>query len=89
MQVGVKKIYVNHPQYMVGATMKDIADWAAMGAYVELNAVVYVPESQIASLAIEDAVAVIRKIGAEHVVIVSDYGQKGNGSPVGGLKRFV
>jgi hypothetical protein len=89
VRLGVEKVYVNHPQYMIGATLKDITDWAALGAYIELNAVVYVPGSRFETLRMEDAAAVIKTIGTDRAVIVSDYGQKGNGSPVAGLKRFV
>jgi predicted metal-dependent TIM-barrel fold hydrolase len=32
---------------------------------------------------------IIRRIGPEKIIISSDYGQKGNGSPVDGLVEFV
>jgi hypothetical protein len=84
-----KKIVVTHPQYMIGATLKEIAEWAGLGAYIELNACVYVPESHFKTVPLEDAAKVIETVGPERVVIVSDYGQKGNGSPVSGLKQFI
>jgi predicted metal-dependent TIM-barrel fold hydrolase len=85
----VKKILVNHPLYMIGASFPDIKKWAAMGAYIELNATVFVPESKFGVVPIEDAARVIEEVGAGQVVIDSDYGQKNNGCPVEGTKRFI
>ncbi|MFC2045745.1 DUF6282 family protein [Chloroflexota bacterium] len=87
--IGVKKVLVNHPLYMIGASLSDIKKWALMGAYIELNATVFVPESNFRTLPIEDAVQVIKEVDIDHLVIDSDYGQRDNGSPVEGIKRFV
>lgn len=86
---GVKKILVNHPQYMIGASLPDIKKWAALGAYIELNATTYVPESKFAAVAMEEAVKVIKEVDINRLVIDSDYGQKNNGSPVQGMRRFI
>jgi hypothetical protein len=86
---GAKRIVVNHPQYMIGASLEDIARWASLGAYIELNACVYVPQSHFKTVPLEDACVVIETVGPDKVVLVSDYGQKGNGSPVAGLREFV
>lgn len=86
---GVKKILVNHPLYMIDATSENIKQWAAMGAYIELNATVFVPESKFGVMPIKDAVDVIKEIGAQQIIIDSDYGQKDNGCPVDGMKRFI
>jgi len=87
--IGVKKILVNHPLYMIGAALPDIKKWASMGAYIELSATVFVPESNFGVVPIEDAVRVIKEVDIDHLVIDSDYGQKNNGCPVEGIKRFI
>jgi hypothetical protein len=89
VKIGIKKILVNHPLYIVGANLQQIKKWASMGAYIELNACVFVPESAYGVVPIEKAAEIIQEIGTEKIVIDSDYGQKGNGSPVEGIKRFV
>ncbi|WP_371371111.1 DUF6282 family protein [Sporomusa aerivorans] len=86
---GVKKILVNHPLYMIGAGMPEIKKWAGLGAYIELNATVFVPESKFGVTPIEKAVEVIQTIGADKIVLDSDYGQKNNGCPVEGMKQFI
>lgn len=88
-KIGVKKVLVNHPLYMIGASITDIKRWAALGAYIELNATVFVPESKFGVVSIDKAVEVIQEVGLEQIVIDSDYGQKNNGCPVEGTKRFI
>lgn len=35
---GVQRILVNHPHYMIGASLEDMVAWSRLGAYIELNA---------------------------------------------------
>ena len=86
---GVKRILVNHPHYMIGASIEDMLEWSKLGAYIELNAVAFVPDSKFHSNELEEAKSIVAAIGLEKIVIDSDYGQNGNGSPVQGLKRFI
>lgn len=88
-ELGVKKVLVNHPLYMIGASLSDIKRWASLGAYIELNATVFVPESKFGVVPLEKAVEVIQEVSTENIVIDSDYGQKNNGCPVAGSKRFI
>ena len=88
-KIGVKRILVNHPLYMIGASHSDIKKWAEMGAYIELNATVFVPESRFGVVPMEDAAKIIKEVNIDHLVIDSDYGQKNNGSPVQGIRRFI
>lgn len=86
---GVKKILVNHPHYMIGASVEDMVAWSRLGAYIELNAVAFVPDSRFYSNKIEEAHEIVDAVGLDKIVIDSDYGQNGNGSPVVGLQRFA
>ena len=88
VQAGVKKILVNHPFYLIGAGIEDIARWAKLGAYIELNACVF-PPSKFGVTPFEIADQVLANVPAEQIVIDSDYGQNGNGSPVEGLFTFI
>lgn len=88
-RLGVKHILVNHPQYIVEAPLSMIKKWAGLGAYIELNAVVYVPESHFGVVPLDGAASIIREIDKDRIILDSDYGQKNNGSPVAGLKKFV
>ena len=85
----VERILVNHPLYMIGASVDDCLAWAGLGAFIELNATVFVPESKFGVCDITLAAECIKRIGPERIVIDSDYGQKGNGCPIRGLDAFI
>ena len=86
---GVQRILVNHPHYMIGASLEDMVAWSRLGAYIELNAVAFVPDSKFHSNEIEEARNIVAAVGLDKIVADSDYGQNGNGSPVQGLLRFI
>lgn len=87
--LGVKRILVNHPHYNVGASIEDMRRWAELGAYIEVNACVFKGGSRLGTVDDEVALQIIRACGAEHVILDSDLGQKGNDHPVEGMFRFL
>lgn len=88
-ETGIKKILVNHPHYMIGASLEDTIRWSKLGAYIELNAAVFVPTSRFGVNKIRDAVDIVKNVDLNKIVVDSDYGQINNGSPVRGLKEFI
>lgn len=50
VELGVAKICVNHPHFLVNATYEQMTKWADMGAYIELNAAVFSSIGQIRHL---------------------------------------
>ena len=86
---GIKRILANHPHYMIGASIEDMVAWSKLGAYIELNAVAFVPDSKFHTHEIEEARNIVAAVGVDKIVLDSDYGQNGNGSPVTGLTRFI
>jgi len=88
VKAGVKKILVNHPFFLIGASIEQIARWAKMGAYIELNACVF-PPSNFGSVPFDTAAKILENVPIEQIVVDSDYGQSGNGSPVEGLYKFI
>lgn len=87
-KLGVKNILVNHPSYMIDASMEHMKKWIELGAYMEIGACTSDPESSFCNSDIDDTVAMIKELKAEHVILVSDFGQAVNPTPVEGLKRF-
>ena len=88
-ELGVKRILVNHPHYMIGATVEDMVEWSKLGAYIELNATVFVPTSKFCTNDIAETRRIVDAVGLDKIVVDSDYRQNGNGSPVDGLNRFL
>ena len=88
---GVKKIFINHPHFLIGADIPTIARWAKAGCYIELNACVFPPQASGKPDEVPLAIAqrILENVPLEQLVVDSDFGQKGNGSPVDGLYRFI
>lgn len=89
-ELGVKKVVVNHPHFHIGATLDDMERWAEMGAYIELNAVVFdeiFPADGHLPIAL--AKQMVDRIGAERMILDSDLGQAKWPSPVKGTLMFL
>lgn len=89
VELGVKRILVNHPHYHVGASYEDMKRWVDMGAYIELNVCVFKGGSKIGD--VDDTVArdMIEILGADHIILDTDLGQANNGSPVEGMFNYI
>ena len=88
-RLGIHRIVVNHPNYMVDATLDDMKNWCSLGATIEFTAVVSVPSSKFYCKPIEEVVALINSLDSERVILSSDYGQAGNGNPADGMRAFI
>jgi hypothetical protein len=88
-ELGVKRILVNHPQFHIGATYEQMTKWAKMGAYIELNVCVFTSGSKLGTLDDEVIREMLKAVPLDHMILDSDMGQKGNGSPVEGMFRFI
>lgn len=86
--LGIKRLFVSHPAYIIGASLDDMKYWASLGAYIEHTAVLSVPSSHLYSVNVSEIVTAIRAVGAAGTIISSDYGQSGNGCPAQGISQF-
>ena len=89
LEVGVKRILVNHPQFHIGATYEQMTKWANLGAYIEMNVCVFTSGSKMGSLDDQVIADMLKAVPLERLVLDSDMGQRGNGSPVEGMYRFI
>ena len=89
VEVGMKKILVNHPHFHIGATYEQMLQWAALGAYIELNVCVFSEGSKMGPLPTTILEEMLREVPHDRMVLDSDMGQKGNGSPVEALYNFM
>jgi hypothetical protein len=74
---------------MVDVTLEDIRAWRSLGAYIELTAVVSVPSSTLYCIPVTVVAESIKTLGPENLILCSDYGQLGNGSPIDGMCAFI
>ncbi|MFI5849818.1 DUF6282 family protein [Micromonospora chalcea] len=86
---GVRRLLVQHPDFIVGASDGDIEELLRMGAYVEHEIAMYHPGVPKPGWPIEQLVRWIERVGPERTTIGSDLGQQGNPLPVDGYIYIV
>src|SRR5690606_12983743 len=85
--MGIRRILVLHPNYVVGATPERCRSWAEKGVMIEHSAAMYDERSNLHSYGIEALIDYLRVVGPAHTMIGSDLGQGGNPFPVEGIAR--
>ena len=86
---GVRRRLVQHPTYTIDATLADIADLTAGGAYVEHSLCMFIEESRFQKWTGEQLRAVIDAGGTERTILGSDLGQVDNPTPVTGFRAVI
>jgi hypothetical protein len=86
---GVRRLLLQHPDFIVGASESDIEELVGLGAYVEHEIAMYHPEVTAIGWPIKQLLDWIDRVGPERTVISSDLGQKGNPLPVDGYLYLV
>ena len=89
VELGVPKICVNHPHFLVNATYEQMKEWSDLGAYIELNAAVFSTIAKSGTCPDEVAGKILETIPTEKIVLDSDLGQKVNVDPVTGMLQFI
>jgi hypothetical protein len=85
---GVKKMLVNHPTYVVGATDQDIRDLVSMGVYMEHSICMFI-EGSAKCFDETDLAHLIEVAGVDHTILSSDLGLKGSPRPIVGFRQIV
>ena len=88
LQEGVSRIVVNHPVFVVGASVETAVAWARQGVTIEHCIVMYFgrPERR---RDLDELLTFIKEVGVERTVLSSDSGQKTNPLPVTLFRRAV
>lgn len=85
---GVRRMLLQHPDFIVGASSDDVEELVRIGAYVEHEIAMYYPGTSI-GWPIRQLVDWIERVGPERTVISSDLGQKNNPLPVDGYLYLI
>lgn len=86
---GVKKVVIDHPYFIIGATVDQVKRWSDMGAYINFTC------SSLAGLGGNGHVPIsvleetLDVVPSDRMIISTDYGQPYNGSPVEGMYRMI
>ena len=88
-EMKIQKVIVNHPHFLIGASMDDISRWAALGAYIELNSGVFTEVSRTGVVPHSVIRDILDVVPMEQIVVDSDFGQMVNGDPVAHHAQFL
>jgi len=91
LEIGIKKIHVNHPYFIIDADIETIGKWARNGAYIELNANLILPTSTTGHVVVgkEMLKELVRVITPQQCLLVSDMGQVGNVWPITAMAELM
>ncbi len=81
---GVRRLLVQHPDYIVEAGEAELERLLSLGAFVEHEIAMYHPQATGPVWPISRLLDWIERVGAARTVICSDLGQQGNPLPVDG-----
>jgi hypothetical protein len=85
---GVKRLYLNHPEYLINGTIEEQVELAQMGVYIEHLAIFMYPMWPTKA-GIDGIVEMIKAVGPERTVLATDLGQVHNPPPWEGLRMFI
>lgn len=85
---GVERLLVNHPSYLIDASLDDIRQLSAMGAYVEHSICMFVPDAFL-QYSPEQLKALIDAASVGRTILGSDLGQEGKAWPARGFRSVI
>lgn len=87
---GVTRLLVNHPTFLIDASLDDIGELAKMGAMLEHSSCMWAGiQNKSGKYTHEGLDAVIKAGGVDNTIIGSDLGQEGNPMPVDGFRHVI
>lgn len=88
-EAGVKRLLVNHPNFIVDVSSEEARRLVELGAYIEHEVSMYDESSKFHSFGIETLEEWIEIAGLEHTVLASDLGQANNPLPPESLQLIA
>lgn len=88
-QRGVKRRLVQHPTYVIDATLNDIRELADSGAFIEHSVCMFIDESRFKEWTGEELKQMIAAATVEQTILGSDLGQIKNPTPVTGFRAAI
>jgi len=88
---GVKRLMVNHPSFIVGASHEDIRRLVTMGAYIEHSLCMFIPVARRKRdpFPPETLDKLIQAGTVDRTILASDLGQRGADHPVVGFRNVI
>jgi hypothetical protein len=87
-EAGVRRMVVNHPNFVIDASRDEVKEMVALGAVIEHSLCMYDEESTFCNWRIDTLVEWIGWVGPEHSSLGSDLGQASNPFPVDSFRKI-
>ncbi|HZP96464.1 MAG TPA: DUF6282 family protein [Candidatus Limnocylindria bacterium] len=88
-EAGVKRMIVNHPEYVIAATREEVVRFAESGALIEHECCMYDDASEFHHWDLVALKEWIDLVGADRTSIGSDLGQTNNPLPIESFKKML
>lgn len=88
-EVGVKRMLVNHPNFVIEAALEDARRWVELGAMIEHSLCMYDEASTFHNWDVDVLIEWIEAVGPERSVLGSDLGQVENPLPSESFAKIV
>ena len=88
-EIGIERMLVNHPNFVIEATYDDARHWASLGAVIEHSLCMYDDRSSFYHWDIDTLVKWIEAVGPERSTLGSDLGQMKNPYPTDSFRKIV
>ncbi len=85
---GVRRMVVNHPNFVIEASRDEVRRMVELGAVIEHSLCMYDEESSFCNWQVDTLVEWIRWVGPEHSSLGSDLGQAGKPYPVDAFRKI-
>jgi len=88
-EVGIERMLVNHPNFVIEASYDDARHWVSLGAVIEHSLCMYDDRSSFYHWDIDTLVKWIEAVGPERSTLGSDLGQMKNPYPTDSFRKIV
>ncbi|WP_430297774.1 DUF6282 family protein [Sinomonas sp. B1-1] len=87
--MGIKRILVNHPNFVIGAEPERVRRWVGLGARIEHSICQYDDRTSFYQWGLDTLLGFVKAAGVENTLLGSDLGQANNPLPVDAYARIV
>jgi hypothetical protein len=87
--MGLRRMVVNHPNFVIEANPAQAREWVELGAVVEHGLVQYDDRTTFFQWNVDTMLSFIDAVGIDNTIIGSDLGQKNNPFPINAYERVL
>lgn len=88
-KLGLRRLVVNHPNFVIEANPAQAREWVELGAVVEHGLVQYDSRTTFFQWNVDTMLSFINAVGVDNTIIGSDLGQKNNPFPIDSYERVL